>query len=241
MKTLLSGIASRILNGSIGQTMARMCPDPITHVETRDPVVALTFDDGPHAVYTHRLLRILENNGAKATFFMVGESVRRNPEVVRKAAGAGHAIGNHSDTHLNLSQITSPVWRLKQLWRCKKALGPYGKDLFRPPFGAHNDTVKLDAVFMGYKIILWNVSAQDWVSQQPEEISKKIIDRLTPGSIVLLHDAIYKSHPAVTVTDRGPMLDGLEKAFDVLRGRLHFVTVPELLRAGQPRCDWPRP
>lgn len=240
MKKLFSRIASRILNGNIGRAMARMCPDPITHVETRDPVVSLTFDDGPHPVYTRRLLRILEKNGVKATFFMVGEAARMNPDIIKMAAGAGHAIGNHSDTHLNLSQINSPIWRLKQLRNCRKTLAPYCENLFRPPFGAHNDQIKLDAFFMGYKVILWNSSAQDWIQQPPEEIAKKMIDRIAPGSIFLLHDAIYQSSSTDLECDRRPMIDGLEQALDELRNRFHFVTVPELLRYGHPGCHWPR-
>jgi peptidoglycan/xylan/chitin deacetylase (PgdA/CDA1 family) len=240
MMLLLDRIVSRILNGSIGRTMARMCPDPVTHVDTREPFVALTFDDGPHPVYSPRLLKILDDHGARATFFMVGEAARSHPDIIQLAARSGHALGNHSDTHLNLSQTRSAFVRWKQMRAGKRALASHCINLFRPPFGAYNDQVKLDAWFMGYRIILWNVSAQDWVPQTADAIAAKLIDRLSPGTIFLLHDAMYPGDHVETMIDRDPMLDGLETALDTLKGRLHFVTVPELLKFGRPLCHWPR-
>ncbi len=239
MKNLLDKIASRISRSRVMLTMARMCPDPVTHVETRHPAVSLTFDDGPHPAYTRRLLKILEENNAKATFFMVGEAAEKYPELVKTAAKAGHAIGNHSENHMNLCQVPSPFLRIKHLIACRKKLSPYGGKLFRPPFGAFNDQIKLDALLMGYKIILWNASAQDWVLQKPEEIEQKIIDRLAPGTIFLLHDSMYHRFPGMEPNDRGTMLDGLEKALKKIKDKFEFVTVPQLIRYGRPVCHWP--
>jgi peptidoglycan/xylan/chitin deacetylase (PgdA/CDA1 family) len=214
----------------------------ITHVETKEPVAALTFDDGPHPVYTPRVLSILEKHGASATFFMLGEAAKRYPEIVKMVARSGHVIGNHGWDHTNLVRIRSRLQRLNQLWSCARTTAPYCTRLFRPPYGSHNSKIRLDALILGYKVILWNVSAQDWIPQGSEEIAQKMIDRVTPGSIVLLHDAIYRSHlPASeTQTEREPMLDGLDKALAVLKRQIRFVTVPELLRVGRPVCNWPR-
>ena len=214
----------------------------ITHVETKEPVAALTFDDGPHPIYTPRVLSILEKHGASATFFMLGEAAKRYPEIVKMVARGGHVIGNHGWDHTNLLRIRSRLHRLNQLWSCARTTAPYCTRLFRPPYGAHNTKIQLDALILGYKIILWNVSAQDWIPQGSEEIAQKMIDRVTPGSIFLLHDAIYRSHlPASeTQTEREPMLDGLDKALAVLKRQIRFVTVPELLRVGRPVCNWPR-
>jgi peptidoglycan/xylan/chitin deacetylase (PgdA/CDA1 family) len=218
-----------------------MFPNAITNVETDESVVALTFDDGPHPVYTPRLLRILEKHAAKATFFLVGEAANRHPEIVGMIAKAGHVIGNHAWNHRNLTSIRSRLRRLKQLWACTRAITPYHSRLFRPPYGAQNRRVRLDASILGYKIILWNASAQDWVPQGSDEIAQKIIDRAVPGSIFLLHDAIYRSHlpESETQMDREPMLDGLEQALVVLNKRIRFVTVTELLKTGRTVCNWP--
>lgn len=213
----------------------------ITNVETYDSVAALTFDDGPHPVYTPRVLSILEKHGASATFFMVGEAASRYPEIVRMVARSGHVIGNHSWNHPILPTIRSRFRRLNQLWKCARATSPYCKRLFRPPCGQYNNQTRLDARVFRYKIILWSVSAQDWIPQGSEEIAHKMIDRVIPGSIFLLHDAIYGSEVAETVRDRGSMLDGLDKALDVLKRKVNFVTVPDLLKAGRPVCNWPIP
>lgn len=211
----------------------------ITNVETRDPVAALTFDDGPHPVYTPRVLSILETHGARATFFMVGEAALKYPDIVKMVVRAGHVIGNHSLSHFNFTQIRSRLSRLKQLWACARATAPYCSRLFRPPHGGINDHIRFDALIFRYKVILWNASAQDWVPQGSDEIAQKMIERVTPGTIFLLHDAIYRSHLAETQWDRKPMLDGLERALSVLKQKMHFVTVPELLRSGRPVSKWP--
>ena len=216
-----------------------MFPAVITNVETRDSVVALTFDDGPHPIYTPRVLSILEKHGACATFFMVGEAASRYPEIVRMVARSGHVIANHSWNHPILPATRSRLRRLQQLWACARATAPYGKRLFRPPYGAQNNQIRLDALILGFKVIMWSVSVQDWMPQGPEETAQKMIDRITPGSIVLLHDAIYRSRMPQPQWDREPMLEGLEMALTVLKRQMHFVTVPELLRAGHPVSNWP--
>jgi len=219
-----------------------MYPFKVTHVETKQPVAAITFDDGPHLVYTPRVLSILEKHGVSATFFMVGEAANRYPEIVKMVARSGHVIGNHAWDHTNLKRIRSRLHRLKQLWSCARTTAPYCTRLFRPPYGAHNRKVQLDALILGYKVILWNVSVQDWIPQGSEEIARKMIERVTPGSIVLLHDAIYRSHlpESETQIEREPMLEGLDKALTALKRQIRFVTVPELLRTGRPVYSWPR-
>ena len=216
----------------------------MTNVETQAPVAALTFDDGPHPVYTPQVLRILEKHGAKATFFMVGKAASQYPEIVKDVAGAGHVIGNHSWDHPYLPNIPSRIGRLKQLWNCARATAPHCQRLFRPPFGAQDAKIRFDARLFGYKVILWNVSAQDWNLQDAEEIAQKIINRVKPGNIFLLHDAIYPyagSEVSNEVADRVPMLHGLDKALSVLKKQIQFVTVPELLLTGKPVCNWPIP
>ncbi len=240
MKNMLNNASPRTFLRKVEQRLLlRICPNPITHVETRDPVSALTFDDGPHSVYTPRILSILEKYGASATFFMVGKAAKRHPEIVKMVVRGGHVIGNHSWDHSNLTQIPSRLRRLKQMHACERATAPYCKRLFRPPFGMQDAQVRFDALLFRYRVILWNVSAQDWVPQEAEEISNKIIDRVTPGSIFLLHDSMCSNTPGVQ-WDREPMLEGLEMALAVLKQKIHFVTIPELLKAGPSVCNWPR-
>ena len=215
--------------------------DPITNVETNEYVVSLTFDDGPHPEYTPETLKILCKYNAKATFFIVGEAAKKFPEVVKMISDHGHEIGNHSWSHSNLKSVKSRLRRLKQLWKCQNATAPYSSRIFRPPYGAQNKQVQLDAFIMRYKLILWNVSAQDWVFQNSEEIAEKIIRRCAPGNIFLLHDAIYKSYLSDTETpyDRMTMINGLDRALDTLSNKFRFVTVSEMLNCGRPVSNWP--
>ena len=237
---MLNRLSTRLLTEKIGEKVLKMCPGVITQVETHEPVAALTFDDGPHPAYTPRLLSILKKHGASATFFMVGVTAKRYPEIVEMVARAGHVIGNHSWDHPNLNEIRFRRRRLKQMWACARATAPYCKGLFRPPFGAHNNQIRVDALLFRYKIILWSVSAQDWLPQDAGDIAQKIIDRVTPGSIFLLHDANCSSKVPDTQADRKPMLEGLEMALAELKRQIHFVTIPELLRYGRPVSNWPR-
>ena len=94
---------------------------------------------------------------------------------------------------------------------------------------------------MGYKVILWNVSAQDWLPQSSEEISEKIIRRTAPGNIFLLHDAIYRSHLSESETqiDRLPMIVGLDNALTALKNKYKFITINEIIKCGRPVCNWP--
>lgn len=219
--------------------MKKHPPRLITNIETQEPIGALTFDDGPHPIDTPRVLSVLEKYQAKATFFMVGEAAKKYPEIVRMVAEAGHAIGNHSWSHPYLPGVHSRVRRLKQIWACSRAIAPYGHRLFRPPFGGHDERVLFDARLLGYKVIMWNVSAQDWVSQKAEEIADKMIHRFKPGNIFLLHDTICGGKLPESDFNREPMIEGLDKALFVLQSQIRLVTVPTLLQAGQPVSNWP--
>jgi peptidoglycan/xylan/chitin deacetylase (PgdA/CDA1 family) len=213
----------------------------ITNVETTQPAAALTFDDGPHPIYTPRLLHILQKHRVTATFFMVGEAAKKYPDIVRMVAKKGHVIGNHTWNHSNFWTKKSRLYRLKQIWACKRATAPYCSRLFRPPFGKLYPGIRIDSLFFGYKIILWNASAQDWSRQNSKEIGEKIINRIHPGCIFLLHDAIYNSKlkESERQLDREPMLAGIDKALTALNGMFHFLSVPMLLKTGHPINNWP--
>lgn len=205
----------------------------ITHVCTREPVAALTFDDGPHPVYTRTLLEILDKYGARATFFMVGEAARSQQELVKMVSQAGHAIGVHSWDHSSFGEIGGRE-RRRQLRACRSALQPYGQRLFRPPWGVQNAASLLDALWLGYRVVTWNTSASDWLELEPGDIAGRLTRGIRPGSIVLLHDAIYRSRLAAPQYDRSAMLEALDLALGEIGEGIRFVTVPELLRYGRP-------
>ena len=209
----------------------------ITHVSTQEPVAALTFDDGPHTEVTPRLLDILDKYQARATFFMVGEAAQRYPDLVRRVAEAGHAIGNHSWDHSSLPLLSGKE-RRAQIRACEKAIAPYGQRLFRPPYGHQSVTSRLDALWLGYQVIAWNVTASDWRDHDANWMTDRLVNEIKPGSIILFHDALY-TYVEKRYTDREPTLRAVNLLLERLGENFRFVTIPDLLRSGEPqRRNW---
>ena len=188
--------------------------------------IAMTFDDGPSATLTPKLLDILAAHHIKATFFVIGENVAEHPEIVARAAREGHEIGNHSWSHPNFAKMSDAGVR-SQLQRTddaiKSATGAR-PTLLRPPYGSITTREKrwIHDQF-GYQIILWDVDPYDWKRPGPSVVRGRILKETRPGSIVLSHDI----HPG-TIEAMPSTLDALEaKGFK-------FVTVSELIRMAVP-------
>ncbi len=146
--------------------LAEKVTGTITHFAATD-AVALTFDDGPHPEHTPRLLDILERHQVRATFFPVGEFAQKYPELIRRAAEAGHAIGNHSWSHAAFPFITSREQR-EQIRAAAQAVAPYGQRIFRPPYGYQNVRSRLNAMWLGYQVVTWSVHAEDWFDRDAD-------------------------------------------------------------------------
>ena len=209
----------------------------VTHVSTDERVAALTFDDGPHPEFTPRLLDILEEHQARATFFCLGKFAQRHPDILRRMAEARHAIGNHSWDHPSFPLIGSSE-RRRQLRACAEALAPHGQPLFRPPWGNQSYASRLDALWLGYQVVTWNVLAEDWLDHDADWLAQRVLGKLGPGSIIVFHDRLATAQNP-RYFDRGPTLEAVEKLLTKLRGDYRFVTVPELLRVGRAhRENW---
>lgn len=190
------------------------------------PYIALTFDDGPHPTLTPKLLDILKEKGVKATFFVLGQCVTANPEVLQRAAAEGHEIGNHSWDHKAFprsggSGVASEINQTNAAIESATGKKP---TLVRPPYGATNATItkRLNEEF-GLKVIMWDVDPLDWKNRNSEHVKSEILKATKPGSIVLSHDI----HPT-TVDAMAATIDALkEKGFQ-------FVTVSELIAMDRP-------
>jgi peptidoglycan/xylan/chitin deacetylase (PgdA/CDA1 family) len=216
---------------------ARRVRGTVTSVSTSDPVIAITFDDGPDPEVTPRLLAILARRKARATFFMLGESARKYPGLVGEVASAGHAVGNHSWDHPSFPEISRGE-RRRQIWDCARALAPHGLRLFRPPFGHQNRETFLDAFLLGYQVVTWSVDSEDWRDTDGKLIADRIERETTPGSVIIFHDAL-RTVLDVRYRSRERTLDAVGMVLDRLGGRFRFVTIPELLRRGRPnRIEW---
>jgi peptidoglycan-N-acetylglucosamine deacetylase len=199
----------------------------VAHVPSREKIVALTFDDGPHPVFTPELLALLDRYDVKATFFMIGSRMKQYPELVKAVLAHGHTIGNHTYTHPgNLTAETRAQVRgeLEQTEQVIEHLAGRRAYLFRPPRGLLDRAVFRAAAAEGYRTILWTVSADHHDAPTPELMAQRVLQRIRPGGIILAHDGVFCTRwKDVAATPL--IIEGLRR-----RG-YRFVTVPELLDA----------
>jgi peptidoglycan/xylan/chitin deacetylase (PgdA/CDA1 family) len=181
----------------------------------------MTFDDGPHATNTPKLLEMAAERHIKLTFFVIGECVAQNPDVLRREVAEGDEIGNHSWSHPNLAKLSDEGLRT-QLRRTEdiivKTAGIKPK-LMRPPYG---ELTKRQRILVNhefrYKVILWDVDPLDWKRPGSNVVAQRIIAGARPGSIILSHDI----HPST--------IAAMPQVFDALLAKgFKFVTVSELL------------
>lgn len=179
--------------------------------------IALTFDDGPHPVYTKKLLDGLRERNVKASFFLIGDSVNGNEELVRQMKEDGHLIGNHTSSHVQLSK-KSPEEAREEIWRTneklKEVLGEE-PEYIRPPFGSWSEELE-NTVPM--TVVLWDVDPLDWKVQDKDKVVRHVLKHAGDGEIVLLHD-VYETS-----------VDAALEIIDTLsRQGYNFVTAEELL------------
>ncbi|WP_301405397.1 polysaccharide deacetylase family protein [Enterococcus entomosocium] len=190
-------------------------------LDTSKKYVALTFDDGPNDTSTIKLLEKLKKENIKATFFVLGQMVDRNPEVAKQIVREGHEIGSHSYTHPDLTQLHPKEIKEEVLKTDKAVFHATGvlPKIFRPPYGAINGSV---AQIIGLPIIQWNVDSEDWKVSNKELIVNKVVQTVEHGSIILIHD-IHE----ISVDSIPDMVNHLRK------NGYEFVTVSELLSYSQ--------
>ena len=216
-------------SGSTPPSVAPKAPGPqitFNSVYVEGPYIAMTFDDGPHASLTPKLLDLLAARKIKATFFVVGQCAAEYPEIVARAAREGHEIANHSWSHPNFGKMGDESVR-RELQKTddaiKSAIG-VRPTLMRPPYGSITARQKawIHEAF-GYRIIIWDVDPLDWKRPGPSVVTSRIVNNTHPGSIILAHDI----HP--------PTIEAMPATFEQLQTKgFKFVTVSELLAMARP-------
>jgi len=203
------------------------------HGNPKEKKVALTFDDGPNEPYTSQVLKVLKDQDVKATFFLVGKNVEMFPEAARAIVAAGHAIGNHSYDHHNLvtktnEQVRDEIEKTEEI--IEKTTGEKTA-LFRPPYG-EKDTLTVEQTHkLGYVMVEWSVSAEDWRKPGSDHIIDNVVKSVRNGSIILMHDGDKWRHGS----DRSQTVAALPMIISQLRQQgYEFVTVPELLKLDMP-------
>lgn len=159
-----------------------------------EKVMYLTFDAGYENGYTPQILDSLKKHNVSATFFVVGHYVKTNPDLVNRMVNEGHTVGNHTNTHPDMSKISDienfkkEMCTLENLY--KDATGKDIEKFYRPPQGKYSETNLKQANELGYKTFFWSIAYVDWyVDKQPskQEAFDKLIPRMHPGAILLLH------------------------------------------------------
>lgn len=193
--------------------------DPIPQkISPKEPVVALTFDDGPNPQFTPQILDILYEQQVPATFFLVGQQMEGQEWLVRKIAASGHEIGNHTDSHPDLTTLEEPQI-LEEIQKTQEALREilpdYTMKFLRPPYGRQNETVCQSSPL---PLILWEVDSGDWEDPQAEAIYTAVMENIQNGDIVVFHD------------DNPETVKALEQILPALKARgYQFATVSTLL------------
>lgn len=183
-------------------------------IPNSENTIYLTFDDGPTPEITERVLEILDKHHIKATFFCIGDNVRKHPEIVQKILSKQHSVGNHTYSHLKgwktptktyISNSEACEIKLNSLFKIRNS------KLFRPPYGKITPWQSYKLRKLGYKIIMWDVLSKDYdASISAEKCYENVIKNVFSGSIIVFHD----SNKA-----KDNVLNSLEKTIETLKSK----------------------
>lgn len=199
----------------------QLVPDRSFKAASADPPairhIAITFDDGPHPVYTERLLDGLKERSVHATFFVTGEHAKLHPEIIQRMSEEGHLIGNHTYSHIQLTSANREKFRQELIDTNKVISEITGNEVLfvRPPYGTWDKTFETE---LNMFPVLWTVDPLDWCSNDADCIVRKVIKNTKENDIILMHD-YYESSVTAALA-----------AIDHLKAQgFTFVTVDEIL------------
>ena len=181
------------------------------------PKIAITFDDGPSSQCTGRLLDGLKERNVKATFFLIGENAKENPEMVKRLDEEGHLIGNHTYHHVEITKVSDEEAKKEILDTNKVITSITGKSVeyMRPPFGLWQRNLEMEIEVLP---VMWTIDPLDWTTENVDEIVNKVVTEAEENDIILLHDCYDSS------------VDAALRIIDILQKKgFEFVTVDQLI------------
>ncbi|MCH7322801.1 polysaccharide deacetylase family protein [Solibacillus sp. MA9] len=210
-------VSGYVLASSLKNATTKPLP-PNNTTSNKTKKIALTFDDGPHPKVTLQILEILERYNAKATFFVVGNEVKKNPKILKSVADAGHEIGNHTYNHTKLTTLPLQKAKLQidSTDAVIKATIGHNATVFRPPYGAYDKTIINQ---LKVPNILWTIDTLDWKHRDPKKTLAAVQKNARNGSIILMHDIHQTTADALD-----PILATLQEQ------GYEFVTVSEIIK-----------
>ena len=215
MKSIITAISGLATVGLLWLFFKPPFGKNIVRLNTDQRIVALTFDDGPNPPYTDQLLEVLAKHNVKATFFMIGNRIEKHPETVRRVMAEGHQIGNHSYSHPLLGFLP-PSYVQQEIERTDKLLrqvGVTGEIVFRAPVLTRFLPVAWILAKSDRAHISCNVWGWDWTTQNPDRITKTVLKKVKPGSIVVLHDGKAENKDA----NRSGTIEATDRIITVLK------------------------
>lgn len=240
LRSRLSGTARRRI---------RLIIDPLTApfgsirgAQTTDPVVALTFDDGPDPASTPGVLDALGRHRVHATFFVLVERAEAHPGLIRRMLDEGHEVGLHGVDHRRLTRLNRRMVRPHIENGIRRLVVVTGQKprWFRPPYGSQDLRSYIVARRCGMDVVVWSADCEDWVQRPEENIAQQAIEVARPGAVLLLHDSLAADPAADPVLDRPKIAELLLTG---LKGQgVQAVSVSELLHDRRAlRTAWFRP
>jgi peptidoglycan-N-acetylglucosamine deacetylase len=223
---LLSVVVAALLRpGPVVRWLSRRFPDVLFQQANAGPLVALTFDDSPHATSTPRILDVLAAHDARATFFMIGEHIAGNEEVVRRLIAEGHELGNHMLSDAPSARLSAAEFerQLRQMHELLTGFGPVR--WFRPGHTWFNRRMLDQLHRHGYRCAMASTYAYEFLPISAPYAARHILLNIRPGGVIILHDGPADQERTVAV---------LERILPALRRRgYQVVTLSELAAAGQ--------
>lgn len=196
---------------------------PVEHLvlpeekKTEKKRIALTFDDGPHPIYTPQMLKLLKEEQVPATFFLLGENVELYGDVVKEIAKEGHLIGNHTYHHVQVTSLSleEACKEIQETSDLIEELTGTGTEYVRPPFGTWNEELEERLNLIP---VMWSIDTKDWTTQNVDWIVRETVKHAEDHDIILMHDS-YQS-----------TVDAVKRVIEQLEAEgFEFVTVDEII------------
>ena len=195
--------------------LKKIYPSYLWSINTKVKILYLTYDDGPNPEITPFVLRQLKRYNAVATFFCIGKNIEKHPEIIKRIAAEGHIVGNHSYSHSHFFDFYRKCRVIQELKETDNLiLETTGKktQFFRPPYGVTNPSIRRAVAVTKHKVIGWNIRSMDGISKNTQAIFNRIVKRLSPGSVVLLHDTRVETNAVLEQL----LLSLAEKKYEVV-------------------------
>ena len=209
----------KIVNDQNNKPPEKIVEDEKRVVDPKKPMVALTFDDGPHPQYTMKILDSLKKNNGRATFFVLGSRAEEYKSTISSIAKDGNQIGNHTYDHKQLTKLSSKDIQneITKTTNILNSIVNIKPDTVRPTYGSINNNVKL---YAGAPLILWSIDTRDWKTKNKNMIVNEVMSKVRDGDIILMHDIYSSTADAAATVIKNLSSKGYQ-----------LVTVDELFKA----------